>query len=261
MSNANEKVSLREFGRFIGVSDTAVRKKMYDPEKNPTGPLKASLCKNQNNDRPMLFKYIALAEWQAAGLTINNPEIKTGANLLEVKDAPGQKEPGQDAKAEPSEPGQDPKPKDTKTTELNDLKTLPGKDQPPGQPQGRTLSEAGNIVTDDMDVYEAKKYKAIFEAGKLELDYRQKLGELVEKKEVYKTLFEFGQEIRNQLSQIPARAIPHIMACDSEREAKIYLLKEIEDVILNLLAGPKEPTTNDNSEGDSDKPVPETGTD
>jgi hypothetical protein len=238
MSDSNEKVSLREFGRFIGVSDTAVRKKVFDPEKNPTGPLKASLCKNPNNDRPMLYKFIALAEWTAAGLTINNPDIKPGAKPETQEATP--------AKEATQEPGAN----NSTTVSLKELNTL----NPPGTvppPERRALSAAGNIITDDMDIYDAKKYKAVFEAGKLELEYRQKLGELVEKSEVYKTLFEFGQEMRNQLTQIPARIVPFLLACDTEREAKDALLKEIEEVMISLLEGPKE-KAKDNDESDSD---------
>lgn len=63
---ANTCVSIREFSRQVGVSDTAVRKRIYDPVKNPEGILINSKTLT-GTGKPALWLEIALAEWKSGG--------------------------------------------------------------------------------------------------------------------------------------------------------------------------------------------------
>lgn len=64
-----ERISIREFSRIVGVSDTAIRKHMVKGFFSFVG-------KDESNGRPYLDKESALREWTEAGLTINNKDIK-----------------------------------------------------------------------------------------------------------------------------------------------------------------------------------------
>lgn len=63
--NGNEIVSIREFARRIGLSDTAVRKRIYDPADNPEGIIVNG--KWQDGARPALLWEIARSEWIQGG--------------------------------------------------------------------------------------------------------------------------------------------------------------------------------------------------
>lgn len=218
MQSAQDKCSIREFGRYIGLSDTAIKKQMFDEEKNPSGPLKASITKNENNHRPMLFKELALTEWIAAGLTIKNKDVLAKVVPLIVK---------------PTIPDTELPWGEKEQASTNNNYT------PPTDKVLKPLSEGGTLVFSGMDGYRAKEAKEIYVAGKHELEYRKMAGDLVEKSDVYKLLFEFGQEIRSNLEQIPARIVASMLACETEREAKELLTDEINKVLAVLARGPK----------------------
>lgn len=235
----DEKIGIREFGRYINVSDTYVKKQMFHVTERPKGPLKESLTVNENNGRPMLYKELALTEWIAAGLTIKNPEVL--AKMVPLIIQP-QEQLWQDEKA----------PAQIVSTPPTPLKAEPLAESVSGNisenPQShfnnqrmpRQLTADGNIVHADMNAYEAKAAKEVFVAGKHELEYRKMLGKLVEKDAVYAMLFEFGKEMREMFLQIPARIISQIMACETEREGIEVIKQEIERVLFLLSRGPKD---------------------
>jgi hypothetical protein len=57
----SEIVSIREFGRRVGVSDTAIRKAI------DAGKIVRAIGTNPNNGRPTLDYYLALEEWKVCG--------------------------------------------------------------------------------------------------------------------------------------------------------------------------------------------------
>lgn len=228
-SQKDERIAIRAFARYIGVTDTYVQKQIFDATKNPKGALKDSICVNEINKRRMLLKEMALTEWVAAGLTIKDKDVL--AKLIPLIQQP-QDPLWQAAPATGSNREQDLfQPVPTSNIKIPD-KIVP-------------LTEEGNVIHAGMGAYEAKAYKEIFAAGKLELDYRQKLGKLVEKDAVYKMLFEYGQEMRTAILQIPSRVTSNMLSCDTEREAQELLRGELELALTLLSRGPKQNTTQD----------------
>lgn len=67
-----------------------------------------------------------------------------------------------------------------------------------------------------------------------ELEYLEKKGTLVNKKDVYKALFEFGQNVRQEFEIIPDRIIDTILAAKDRNEAYNTLRDEIEKALLIL---------------------------
>jgi hypothetical protein len=84
-----EIISIREFGRRVGVSDTAIRKAI------DAGKIVRAIGTNPNNGRPTLDYDLALEEWKASGGGIHavNYEVKP-------QPAKAQKQPA--AKPEPA---------------------------------------------------------------------------------------------------------------------------------------------------------------
>lgn len=244
MPQDDTRVSIREFGRYLGLSDTAIKKQMWNAVRNPNGPLKESICVNENNGRPMLWREMALTEWVAAGLTIKSEEVmRLVTPLIRPADLPWTE----------SNPVQ----KNALLPENHPaagLFTAPNtqnqqQNQPVVPPKSELIADMqGNLVNTKMDIYTAKQMKEIFVAGKHELEYRKMRGKLVDKDDVYKILFEYAQEIRQEFMQIPARVMSNVLACDNEREAKEVLTAEIERVLIILSRGPKEQIQNEDEQ-------------
>lgn len=77
----------------------------------------------------------------------------------------------------------------------------------------------------------AKQAQAVFTAKLSELEYKKKAGQLVEKDKVYKTLFDFGKELRNELLSIPDRIIDDVLGADNRISAITILYDEIAAVL------------------------------
>lgn len=91
----------------------------------------------------------------------------------------------------------------------------------------------------------AKKAKAVYDAKLAELEYKKKAGILVEKDQVYKSLFAFGQELRNNLLNIPDRIMPDIRAAVTDSEAHSLLYEAIAKELEKLAEMAKRPLTSD----------------
>ena len=90
------------------------------------------------------------------------------------------------------------------------------------------------IVRAGMTAFDADRVKKILESMTLKVKLRQTNGELVEKKDVYKTLYLFAQEIRAELQNIPERTIDEIMAAASRNKGYLILSGEIDKVLEKL---------------------------
>lgn len=91
----------------------------------------------------------------------------------------------------------------------------------------------------------AKKAKAVYDAKLAELEYKKKAGILVEKDQVYKALFAFGQELRNNLLNIPDRIMPDIRAAVTDSEAHAMLYEAIAKELEKLAEMAQRPLTSD----------------
>ena len=188
----SEIISIREFGRRIGVSDTAVRKAI------DAGKIVKALGKNENNGRPTLNYDIALEEWKDSGGGIH-------AVNYESKPKPTPPAP----KPEPKKPVEEPAPEPKRYVE---------------QP---VMVDTGTLVA-------AKKAQAVYIAKIKELEYKRMAGTLVEKDKVYRSLFAFGQELRNAFQALPDRIIDEVLATGNRNEAHKILYDSIADVLDKL---------------------------
>lgn len=108
------------------------------------------------------------------------------------------------------------------------LEDPPGEDLPPQQ-------NPGNLQLSGSSSYgEAKRVREIIQAQLAALDLKQRKGELVNKEEVYKQLFSFGQQIRVSILIIPDRVIDNILAAKSRAEAHGILLAELHQALEGL---------------------------
>lgn len=99
---------------------------------------------------------------------------------------------------------------------------------------GRTAKEVDPEETKaarSSTLNQAKQAQAVFAAKLSELEYKKKAGQLVEKEKVYKTLFDFGKELRNDLLAIPDRIIDDILGAPNRMDALTLLYDELANVL------------------------------
>jgi hypothetical protein len=154
-----ERVSIREFSRIVGVSDTAVRKHMVKG-------LFSFVGKDEVNGRPYLDREPALKEWTDAGLTINNKETK---HAEEIKQEP-----------EPEQvPEQKPEPEPVK-------KVIQHK---------YSRQNVESIPTKS----ESDRKQAFYKAEMERIKFEEKSGTLVSRRDVEAKLFSLGQMLSRNL--------------------------------------------------------------
>lgn len=104
-------------------------------------------------------------------------------------------------------------------------------------PAGGALNEeepVGNdsgALTNHTSYANAKRVKEIALAQHAILDLKKRKGELVEKGQVYKQLFSFGQQLRTALMAIPDRSIDEILSKKTRAEAHLALTEAIHKVL------------------------------
>jgi hypothetical protein len=178
-----ERISLREYGRRKGVSDTSVRKAIA------AGYIVNGVDRTDPK-KPKIIPSIADAEWSSNRSTSHERTTRTGQkNIADI---------------------------------------VPDH-----------IAETSNVVGATSEMVKAsdntraaaQKVQAVLKAKMMELEYKEKLGELVSKQAVYKSLYGIGQEIRGKLMTIPDRHIDDIMASKSRNEAHLLLTNAIADVL------------------------------
>lgn len=83
-------------------------------------------------------------------------------------------------------------------------------------------------------IAKAKLKSEVLKAAKLELEYKEKVGTLLEKSKVYKALYEVGQEMRTSFQALPDRVIDDILAAPSRNHAHQLLFNAIADELEKL---------------------------
>lgn len=106
-------------------------------------------------------------------------------------------------------------------------------------------AQAKSQPADAVTMVAAKKAQAVYIAKIKELEYRKMAGILVEKDQVYKALFAFGQELRNNLLNIPDRIMPDIRAAVTDSEAHAMLYEAIANELDKLSEMAQRPLTSD----------------
>ena len=78
---------------------------------------------------------------------------------------------------------------------------------------------------------QSKASRAHFDAKSAELDYRERLSELVEAEQVGKEAFEMAKLLRDNFLQLPDRLAPMLTASTNETEVHKLLLNGITEIL------------------------------
>lgn len=81
---------------------------------------------------------------------------------------------------------------------------------------------------------DAKRVREIIQAQLSALDLKERKAELVQKEEVYKQLYVFGQQLRVSILAIPDRVIDNILASKSRAAAHNILSEAIHESLEGL---------------------------
>lgn len=213
-----EKISIREFARRLGCSDTTVRKAIkagrIDKGHNPKGR------------RQSIIYEVAKAEWAENFDVADTANLTLAKNLGFDVDAPvDELMPPAVPPPPPPKPEPQPKPAPKKRGPKPKQKIQPEPKPEPEQviPETPPIPETGKGPTLQQATLKEKVYKAQLS----ELNYKEKLGTLVNKDEVYKALYAAGQEVREAILAVPDRIIDDVMASRSRNEAYNKLYEEL----------------------------------
>lgn len=203
-------VSIREFSRLVGVSDTAVRKAIA------AGYIVNGVI-GLDTKRPKIDVAVASAEWGKP--VVNDPE------------------PGPQKSAVPPIP----KAKTKAVTKRSPLTVVPAGDEEDDDPddddiEGFVEGAGGDPANlgDLTSMVEAKRVEAVLKAKKLKIQIAEMEGSLVNKEAVYKKLFDKGQQIRAAIMSIPDRVTANLLACKSVVEANNLLTDELMNALQKL---------------------------
>jgi hypothetical protein len=123
--------------------------------------------------------------------------------------------------------------KKTNVTEI--LETEPGKQPIPQQQQSATGSGGGTLQLTGNSTYgEARRVKEVIQAQLAALDLKERKGELVSRDEVFKKLYDFGQQMRTAFVSIPERHIDAIRGADTRHAAALILTDALYEVLEKL---------------------------
>lgn len=200
-------VSIREFSRMVGVSDTAVRKAIA------SGYIVNGVI-GLDTKRPKIDVAVACEEWGKP--LINDPEPGPQKSAV----APVQK-PKRDPRPKPVAVPVDPDDEDDDTDDdIEDLVEGAGADP----------EKLGDLTS----MVEAKRIEAVLKAKKLKIQIAEMEGRLVDKDAVYKKLFAKGQQVRAAIMAIPDRVTANLLACHSVVEANNLLTEELMQALEKL---------------------------
>ena len=196
--NANEAISIKEYARRKGCSDTAVRKAIA------AGKIVNGVI-DQGTPRPKILPTIADAEW-----SVNfNPSYERNQNLASNLMGTAAPPP---VKA-PAKPPQKP------TADTEDAAPPPPPPTVPGS--GKSLAELKRLTAEVRLQTEA-------------LNLRAKKGQLVDKDKVYNALFAIGQEVKSAILTLPDRYIDAIYSAPSRNEAHTVLYAALNEALEGL---------------------------
>lgn len=173
-----DKISIREFARRVGASDTLVLR-LINNEIITKG------VTYKKSGRAEVDYDVVLEQWIASGR-----EVKGSPTVKETKPVTGKTE----------------------------------KPQTPVDPGG------GGQVS----IVEANRRKAIYDMQNKGLDLAERQGTLVNKQKVFKQLFDFGQNLRNNILTIPDRIIDDIRAMENRNDAHQKLYDALADELEKL---------------------------
>jgi hypothetical protein len=207
-------ISIREFARQLGVSDTSIHKAIK------AGKIVKGL--DRTNPRKPINYAIAIVELKGsyAPMKVQNTALDKVMNEPIAKKEPVKLTPKPQYK----------KPFDDDSDIPEDVE-----DDGEGDDQEKTIK-----VKNRATYNEAKRVEAVVKARTAQLEYEQLKGKLVDSKEVYKELFAVGQTVRAAMQGIPDKYLDNLLACDSRSEAHELLTKAITQALEELSNATKE---------------------
>lgn len=225
-----EYISIREYARRKGCSDPAVLKAIK------TGKI-INGCIIDEKGNKKIIPDIADVEWlyhsDPSRAKMGDRFTIPAASQEPIKhESPAPKQVVNQAPNPSPAPAPVPKPKTKPPKEVRSSKKqspVPPAESVPVIPDRVPLKPA-----QDETLAAARKAQEVFKAKIAEIDYKKKIGELVSKDDVYKSLFTFGQELRTQFQAIPDRVVDNMLAASSRNEAHIILYEAITKVLENL---------------------------
>lgn len=191
------KISIREFARLLGVSDVAVGKAIK------SGKIVHAIDWT-NPKRPKLDPVKAAEEW---GKNYDPTRAQTDKFSEGVKVV---------AKSEEPKP-----PKPPKEKQAPQFEVVREKPEPHPAQGGRSITEI-------------KRQTAEVKLRLAAVELKQRQGQLVDKDQVYRSLFAAGQEMRTALQAVPDRCIDNILAASDRSEAHAILYAEITNALERL---------------------------
>jgi hypothetical protein len=186
-----EAISIKEYARRKGCSDTAVRKAIA------SGKIVKGVI-DQKTARPKIIPSIADVEWSRN----INPAYE---RVFKLKPEPKPRAPKK-AAAVPTK---------------NIVETRREISEQPLTPKGRSYHDIKTLQAEVKLQYEM-------------LTLKEKKGELVDKKQVYRQLFEIGQQLKSGLLTLPDRVIDAIFSAPSRNDAHTVLTKAIIDELESI---------------------------
>ena len=119
-----------------------------------------------------------------------------------------------------------------KKTNIAELLADPG---PNGEDELTQIETSDELKLTAKSSYgEAKRIREIIQARLAALDLKERKGELVNKDEVYKQLYAFGQQLRIAILSAADRVIDNVLACKTRAEAHSILFTDLHGTLENL---------------------------
>lgn len=191
-------ISIREYARRRNCSDTSVHKAI------DTGKIKNGVIRIPGVKWPRIDPDIADQEW-VENFNVMKSQNENLASAI--------------FKQTTQEPAPDPQP--------------PRRDDTPRiqVPSPQPAREETAPAEKDFTLAQAQKARAVYEAKIKELEYKEKLGTLVDKARVYRLLFAFGQELRSSIQALPDRIIDDLLAQPNRNAAHATLYNSLSDIL------------------------------
>lgn len=215
----NKKISIREFARRVGISDTAVHKAIK------AGKISQVCLDCSNPKRPEIFPESALKEWgrnyapqwnqsPALDTALTSQQALPDAKILFVK-----------------------RKKDTV-----EHAPISGEFQDePDMNEPGLIDPGAEDESDHIRLYrkstlnEAKRVEAIAQAKLAQVKLAEQKGKLVSKDKVYKEFYDVGVRVRTALQGISDKIIDNVLACDTRNEAHSMLYGAITEALESLM--------------------------
>lgn len=189
-----EAVSIREYGRRRGLSDTYIRRMIS------TGVIsQRSMTTHPTNGRPMIIPHLADEDWE--------------------KHYPSSEKPVQKDKQIPSK----------RKANRNVVAPIPDEVVEAGR-----AASPGTLPDGRKSKAELDRLNAEVKLQLSALDLKERKGQLVDKDKVYRALYEIGQEVKRFVMAVPDKTIDNILAAPNRAEAYQILYGALNDALTTV---------------------------